>query len=538
MFEVNPNPQLANAITSLAETNTFLAEQVMPKVYQQLQLFASNPTFLEQLKLPFGDSLDIQKAQTLATEWLTGNFSALAPIKIVASADIKGSSGAFADATNQIYLAEDILTGSNVNQAVSVVLEEIGHSIDPQLNSSDSLGDEGEIFANIVQGKGLSPEQIQTLKTDDDAALVTIDGQQIAIEKADFDINNLWYVQGYDWSSGKMNYVTEYDFGSNTRTDGKKGFVGNWGTGAVKDGLPSDKFLLRFYTQADFQQGQTYNFNVKSDDGYVLGALPVGASNGDWEPISEPKDWKYAEDAYGGKSLQFTPEKNGKYWVWADYYDRASGAYFDISWEKGSQALGSVGISWEKDGNTNQNGTNFKMPLPGGQNWYANQGLDGSSHVSSQRTAIDIDDSTTNGQKYNVPVLASASGQVIYKGFQAGGFGNHLVIDHDYPYDGSGYLTIYAHLKDAALPNIGASVNQGDQLGILGNTGNSYGSHLHFEIIYNNSKPASLNTITNSGYRGTPISTPEIKNFRLEGLPITDYDYPNAYNSSNRAVAW
>ncbi|MCF3609647.1 M23 family metallopeptidase [Planktothrix agardhii 1033] len=536
MFEVNPNPQSANAITSLAETNTFLAEQVMPKVYQQLQLFASDPTFVEQLKLPFGDTWDIQKAQTLATEWLTGNFSTLTPIKIVTSADIKGSSGAFADTTNQIYLAEDILTGSNVNQAVSVVLEEIGHSIDSRLNSSDSLGDEGEIFANIVQGKVLSSEQIQALKTDDDAAVVTIDGQQIAIEKADFDFNNRWFVQGYDWSSGTTNYVTEYDFGSNTRTDGKKGFAGYWGSDSVDYRLPSDKFLLEFWTQADFQQGQTYNFNVKSDDGYVLAALPVGATSGDdWEFISE---WKWNKDAYGGKTLQFTPEKNGEYWVFAYYYEEAIDAYFDISWEKGSQALGSVGISWEKDGNTNQNGTNFKMPLPGGQNWYASQGLDGLSHVSSKRTAIDFDDRTTNGQKYNVPVLASASGQVIYKGFQDRGFGNHLVIDHDYPYDGSGYLTIYAHLKDPALSNIGASVNQGDQLGILGNTGNSYGSHLHFEIIYNNSKPASLNTITNSGYRGTPISTPEIKNFRLEGLPITNYDWPNAYNSSNREVAW
>ncbi|MGL5131897.1 MAG: hypothetical protein ACRC78_05170, partial [Planktothrix sp.] len=102
MFEVNPNPTSANAITSLAETNTFLVEQVMPKVYQQLQVFASDPTFVEQLKLPFGDTWDIQKAQTLATEWLTGNFSTLAPIQIVTSAEIKGSSGAFADTTNQI----------------------------------------------------------------------------------------------------------------------------------------------------------------------------------------------------------------------------------------------------------------------------------------------------------------------------------------------------------------------------------------------------------------------------------------------------
>ena len=333
MFELNSNFASTNTVTSLAETNSFLTEQVIPKVYQSLLNFASNPTFLEQLKLPFGENFDVQMVQNLASEWLAGNFNAIAPIEIVTFADLAENLGAFAEATNQIYLAQDLLTGDNIEQAVSVVLEEIGHSIDPLFNSIDSIGDDGEIFANVVQGKVLSPQQIQTLKAENDKAVVTIDGQLIGIEKADFDINNRWYVRGYDRSSGSTNYVQWYDFGSNTRTDdGKKGFAGYWGTGTVKDGLPSDKFLLQFWTQADFQQGQTYNFNVKSDDGYALAAYPVsGTSGDDWEFISE---WKFNEDAYGGKTLQFTPEKNGEYWVLAYYYDKASDAYFDISWEK------------------------------------------------------------------------------------------------------------------------------------------------------------------------------------------------------------
>jgi murein DD-endopeptidase MepM/ murein hydrolase activator NlpD len=59
------------------------------------------------------------------------------------------------------------------------------------------------------------------------------------------------------------------------------------------------------------------------------------------------------------------------------------------------------------------------------------------------------------------------------------GYGNVLMVDH-----GNGYATLYAHLS--AL-NVGRcqSVGQGQVIGAIGSTGNSSGSHLHFEVRLN-----------------------------------------------------
>jgi murein DD-endopeptidase MepM/ murein hydrolase activator NlpD len=56
------------------------------------------------------------------------------------------------------------------------------------------------------------------------------------------------------------------------------------------------------------------------------------------------------------------------------------------------------------------------------------------------------------------------------------GYGNVIQIDH-----GNGYVTVYAHLSQI---NVGVcqSVGQGTLIGLSGNTGNSFGAHLHFEI--------------------------------------------------------
>ncbi|WP_027249010.1 M23 family metallopeptidase [Planktothrix agardhii] len=460
MFEVNPSPQSANAITSLAETNAFLAEQVMPKVYQQLQLFASDPTFLEQLKLPFGDTWDIQKAQTLATEWLTGNFSTLAPIKIVTSADIKGASGAFADTTNQIYLAEDILTGSNVNQAVSVVLEEIGHSIDSRLNSSDSLGDEGEIFANIVQGKVLSPEQIQTLKSEDDATVVILDGETVVLE---MNLQADWYVWRYsDWRKNDGN-VDWFNPDGNTiqkgnRPDGKDGIYINWGLGSpfdasnISDGNNSDYFAVAGSAFPDFEAGKTYKFTVNADDGIILTAQPKDQKltiNGVITPYDTAQNkyaWqKYDDNNPQAKEYNFTPDQTGTYRVNFWSYDITGNASVDISWEEGSQALGSVDISVEQNGSTVSSGYYSQLSSLTDSQW------DEYSGDSTRFTPNQYDDGVNETQ------LTPPDINQIYKDISKAALGNeNATMFTGYAFD-KGYNPTYgAH----AGIDIGATQNQ------------------------------------------------------------------------------
>lgn len=57
--------------------------------------------------------------------------------------------------------------------------------------------------------------------------------------------------------------------------------------------------------------------------------------------------------------------------------------------------------------------------------------------------------------------------------------GNHVVIDH-----GNGFYSFYAHLKPGSVEvEVGDRVQTGDQLGLLGNTGNSSAPHLHFHVM-------------------------------------------------------
>lgn len=78
------------------------------------------------------------------------------------------------------------------------------------------------------------------------------------------------------------------------------------------------------------------------------------------------------------------------------------------------------------------------------------------------------------------PVHAAAAGTVIYAGWM-GGYGNLVVVDH-----GNGLSTAYAHNSSLAVA-VGQSVAAGEVVSYSGNTGNSTGPHVHFEVRANGS---------------------------------------------------
>lgn len=78
---------------------------------------------------------------------------------------------------------------------------------------------------------------------------------------------------------------------------------------------------------------------------------------------------------------------------------------------------------------------------------------------------------------YGQDIVASDSGTVIWAGWDNSGYGNYVIIDH-----GNGYQTMYAHCCDVYV-SIGDKVIKGDTIAGVGNTGYSFGDHLHFEII-------------------------------------------------------
>ncbi len=58
-------------------------------------------------------------------------------------------------------------------------------------------------------------------------------------------------------------------------------------------------------------------------------------------------------------------------------------------------------------------------------------------------------------------------------------YGNYIILDH-----GNGLKTLYAH-NSALLAGVGDVVAKGTQIALSGNTGNSTGPHVHFEVHIN-----------------------------------------------------
>ena len=110
------------------------------------------------------------------------------------------------------------------------------------------------------------------------------------------------------------------------------------------------------------------------------------------------------------------------------------------------------------------------VPLPGVT--IAAKNVDTGYDYSSIHPAIDIAGSTGHA------IFASDSGVVVYSGWNDWGYGYVVVLDH-----GNGWQTLYAHLSSISV-GCGQAVFQGQVIAAMGISGNSSGSHLHFEIMH------------------------------------------------------
>lgn len=87
-------------------------------------------------------------------------------------------------------------------------------------------------------------------------------------------------------------------------------------------------------------------------------------------------------------------------------------------------------------------------------------------------------------------IYASRSGVVTTAAYNAGGYGNYVVINH-----GDGYSTLYGHMTHYCV-SAGQYVSQGEVIGYVGSTGNSTGPHLHFTVYYNGNTINPLTVIS------------------------------------------
>ena len=92
--------------------------------------------------------------------------------------------------------------------------------------------------------------------------------------------------------------------------------------------------------------------------------------------------------------------------------------------------------------------------------------------------------------KVGTDIVAADGGIVTYSGWNNGGYGKLIIIDHQ-----NGYKTYYAHCSKL-LVEVGDKVHKGQHIAEMGNTGRSTGPHLHFEIRYKGERQNPLKYIS------------------------------------------
>ena len=80
------------------------------------------------------------------------------------------------------------------------------------------------------------------------------------------------------------------------------------------------------------------------------------------------------------------------------------------------------------------------------------------------------------------PVYAADNGKVIVAEDSGNGYGSYIILDHQ-----NGFKTLYGH-NSQLLVSVGDVVGKGEKIALSGNTGNSTGPHLHFEVQVNDEK--------------------------------------------------
>jgi murein DD-endopeptidase MepM/ murein hydrolase activator NlpD len=192
--------------------------------------------------------------------------------------------------------------------------------------------------------------------------------------------------------------------------------------------------------------------HAAGDDGngsFASSLPPKTPSQDDPKDPSEPKDPKDPKDPDNGpKGPQQGPG------------DALEGSY------AGELVTTQLDVSNKP---TAQPATAYELPFQCGETW---TGTTRSSHSPSVRS-VDFNRSDDLGD----PVVAAAAGVVTtaVTGKNRPGYGQFVVVDH-----GNDESTLYAHL-DSVTVTVGQAVSAGTQVGTVGNTGNSYGAHLHFE---------------------------------------------------------
>jgi|GEM_PF-6797858 len=185
-------PQLTTKDMSLGSkpdlaTNIETISQVArEEAYRYFQDFTSRTNWQNEIDDIFGTSYSAEALNEIVSELHANNLTNFPKIQIIDADSLQGANGGYNSRDSLIYLADTFLADNlnNLSAVTKVVLEEVGHFIDAEINLEDSPGDEGEKFVKRLFGE----EFDAGLLAEDDTKVITVNEKQVIIEQSNEDL--------------------------------------------------------------------------------------------------------------------------------------------------------------------------------------------------------------------------------------------------------------------------------------------------------------------------------------------------------------
>lgn len=248
----------------------------------------------------FGENFDLNALLVLAGELQTGQLSSLPTVETVPAAELDDATGAYYAFDNILYLSEEYFTTTSTEDLTSTLLQHLGYGIDERINLEDAPGDEGAIWARLVEGESLSNQQLAELKAVDNFRTPTINGQVVGVE-----------VSTDSTTDDPSDPSTDIEGESFTGSKGRDRFKGTAGNDEMMAGGGKDRLVGG--DGDDTMDGGGGKDNIKGGDGNDTllgggGSDKLNGGNGD-DLINGGKG---KDKSKGGKGAdQFIYEKMG-----------------------------------------------------------------------------------------------------------------------------------------------------------------------------------------------------------------------------------
>ncbi|MBX3165292.1 MAG: peptidoglycan DD-metalloendopeptidase family protein [Bacteroidetes bacterium] len=248
----------------------------------------------------------------------------------------------------------------------------------------------------------------------------------------------------------------------------------------------SDKKIAIDYDNDDVIDGYVADM-ANAQDYYAFGAPMAG------------RQFNIANYRYGFNGQEKTDEISGngnhntaQFWE----YDTRTGRRWNLEPKKDpslsdyavfrnnpilfSDELGD--IPWPKITGSTKITSHLKTSRTIGGSTKPHQGLDiGAAYGSTYHSAAGGRVIATSGDGNFKDNPLDGNYKVAPNANDGGGWGNYVVVDH-----GKGIITLYAHMKEGSMSvKVGDKIEDGQSIGEVGNSGNSYGAHAHVEAIFN-----------------------------------------------------